>query len=118
MADLGAPASYLTLADGMPVFGADGDEAGTVEHMLADEEKDIFDGLVLDTPHGRRFADASLCGQIYERGAVLTIPSAQVASLPEPSANPAVMEADPDDTTPDGLADKLRRAWDLVSGNY
>jgi hypothetical protein len=29
-----------------------------------------------------------------------------------------VMDADPDDVTPDDLGDKLKRAWDLISGNY
>jgi hypothetical protein len=29
-----------------------------------------------------------------------------------------VMEADPDDTTPDDLGDKLKRAWNVISGNY
>jgi hypothetical protein len=118
MADLGAPASYLTLSDGTAVYGSDGGQAGTVEHTLAAAEEDIFDGIVLDTPHGRRFVDAPEVQEIYERGVVLTIPAADVAALPEPSANPAAMSADPDDTAPDRLGDKLRRAWDLVSGNY
>jgi hypothetical protein len=38
--------------------------------------------------------------------------------LPEPSQNPAAMEAEPDDVTPDGLDGKLKRAWDYLSGNY
>jgi len=38
--------------------------------------------------------------------------------LPEPSDNPATLEASPDDTAPDDLKDKLRRAWDYLSGNY
>jgi hypothetical protein len=29
-----------------------------------------------------------------------------------------VIEADPDDVLPDDLGDKLRRAWNLISGNY
>jgi hypothetical protein len=36
--------------------------------------------------------------------------------LTEPSANPAEVEAGPDDTVPDDLGDKLRRAWDRISG--
>ena len=38
--------------------------------------------------------------------------------LPEPSANPAAMSATPDDTAESDLERKLRRAWDLISGNY
>jgi hypothetical protein len=29
-----------------------------------------------------------------------------------------VFDAGPDDTVPDDLKDKLRRAWDYLSGNY
>jgi hypothetical protein len=29
-----------------------------------------------------------------------------------------VLEADADDTAPDHLGDKLRRAWHWISGNY
>jgi hypothetical protein len=36
--------------------------------------------------------------------------------LPEPSENPAALEARPDDMAPEGLDDKLRRAWGLISG--
>ena len=39
-----------------------------------------------------------------------------------PSANPAAVETTPDDTVAGGMGeeirDKLRRAWDLISGNY
>jgi hypothetical protein len=116
MADHGNPASYLTLQPGTAVFGSDEREMGTVEHVLSVPEDDIFDGLVVHAGGRRRFADASLVAEICERGVVLNVPAD--ASLPEPSENPAAMSADPDDTTPDGLSDKLKRAWDLISGNY
>ena len=118
MADLGNPASYLTCQQGVHVYASGGEEVGTVEHVLAAPEEDVFDGLVLSTPHGRRFADAPLVEEIYERGVVLTIDAGAIAGLPEPSANPAVVEADPADAEGSGLGDKLRRAWDLISGNY
>jgi hypothetical protein len=41
-----------------------------------------------------------------------------VDELPEPAENPAVLAADPDDATPDDLGDKLKRAWNWISGNY
>jgi hypothetical protein len=119
--DLGAPASYLTLNDGTPVLSSDDDRIGVVEHVLADEEEDVFDGLVIDArsgPGGHRFVDARLVAEIHEQGVVLTIDAAAVEQLPEPSENPATMAADPDDVTPDALGDKLRRAWNLISGNY
>jgi C-terminal processing protease CtpA/Prc len=119
--DLGAPISYLTLAPGTPVFSSDGEEVGRVEHVLADPELDVFDGVVIDVrtgPGGLRFADAPRVAQQFERGVVLTLDARQARALPEPSANPAVMEADPDDAAPDDLRDKLRRAWAVISGDY
>jgi uncharacterized protein YrrD len=119
--DLGDPTSYLELAEGVPVFSVDGEQVGAVEHVLADADSDIFDGLVIDTsagPGGHRFADASQIEGLYERGAVLALGAAACERLPEPSASPAVMEADPDDTAPDDLGDKLKRAWNVISGNY
>jgi hypothetical protein len=122
--DLGAPISYLTLEPGTPVLSSDGEEVGRVEHVLADHEADVFDGLVVDMRLGvggdgfLRFADAPQVAELHERGVVLALDAEQARRLPEPSANPAVMEADPEDAEPGDLSDKLRRAWDLISGNY
>jgi uncharacterized protein YrrD len=119
--DLGDPVSYLVLAEGTPVLSADGERIGKVEHVLADPEHDVFDGLVIDMhagSRGHRFADADQITAMYERGVELGLDAAAAAQLPEPSANPPALAADPDDTVPDGLNDKLRRAWDYLSGNY
>jgi len=118
---LGDPTSYLELPDGVPVLASDGRQIGTVAHVLADEDNDIFDGLVIDTPLGRgghRFADATQVDRLYTGGAVLALDAAAAERLREPSENPAVLEADPDDTAPDDLGDKLKRAWAWISGNY
>jgi uncharacterized protein YrrD len=122
MDDLGAPSSYLDLASGVPVYSSDGENLGKVEHVLADAEDDIFDGIVLDTsalPGGRRFVDAPEVDRIFERGVVLKIDAASAESLPEPTANPASLEVNPGDFPKEsGLQRKLKRAWDLISGNY
>ena len=76
MEDLGAPSSYLVLEEGLPAFSRDGEEVGRVEHVLADPDADVFDGIVLDTsvlPGGHRFVDATQVDEIYERGVVLTL---------------------------------------------
>ncbi len=117
--DLGAPSSYMALAAGADVVSSDGERIGEVEHVLADAEVDIFDGIVIDSssaPGGHRFVDASQVAEIYERGVVLTIAASAADALPEPSANPAVMSAGPDAVEPDDLGDKLRRAWDRITG--
>jgi uncharacterized protein YrrD len=117
--DLGRPVSYVALAEGTPVFGADGDEVGHVAHVLADEEQDIFDGIVIAHGLGHHtFADAEQIAAIREHGVTLTIAAAEAEALPEPSENPAVMHDDPSEPDGSPLGDKLRRAWDLLSGNY
>jgi uncharacterized protein YrrD len=119
MEDLGAPGSYLILGKGLPVYSSDGKPVGKVDHVLAAPDLDVFDGIVIDTsvlPGGHRFADATEVAEIYERGVVLTLEAAAAQSLPEPSANPAEIEIGPDDVVPDELHDKLRRAWDRISG--
>ena len=119
--ELGDPISYLTLEAGTSVLARDGERVGVVEHVLADADADVFDGLVIDGragPGGWRFADATQVDSIYQRGVVLALGAREVDELPEPSENAATMAAGPDDTTPDDLGDKLRRAWDLVSGRY
>jgi hypothetical protein len=120
--DLGAPTSYLVLTEGTPVFSADQHEIGTVVHVLADEHEDVFDGIVIDTRGpAHRFADAANVEAIHEYGVILKGDQRACEALPEPSANPAVMTdepADPERGESGELQDKLRRAWDWLSGNY
>ncbi|MBA3262483.1 MAG: DUF2171 domain-containing protein [Thermoleophilaceae bacterium] len=119
--DLGAPASYLTLSAGVAVYSSDGQLLGEVEHVLADPEKDIFDGVVFDAsplPGGHRFVDAAEVDEIHERGVVLALDVEAAEQLHQPGPNPATMSATPDDVTESELERKLRRAWDLISGNY
>ena len=119
--DLGAPISYLVLEKGLPVYDTDGSEVGKVEHVLAAPEEDIFDGIVIDTapgPGGWRFADAEQISELHERGVLLRVGEDQ---LHEPSENPAALSADPAAAAEGpgrGLEDKLKRAWDYITGNY
>lgn len=41
----GEPVSWLVVERGWRVLGRDGDELGTVDEVLGDEEADIFNGL-------------------------------------------------------------------------
>lgn len=119
--DLGAPGSYLTLEAGLPVYTSDGEHLGEVTHVLAEPDKDIFDGLVIDAavlPGGHRFVDGPEVAEIYERGVVLRLDRSAAERLSEPSANPATMAADPADSAEGELERKLRRAWDVISGKY
>lgn len=122
--ELGAPISYQVVVHGTPVLSSDGHQIGQVALVLADQAEDVFDGIVIATragPGGHRFADADDVDRIYERGVVLKLDRHAADSLPEPSANPAVMAddpADPEHGEAGELRDKLRRAWDYLSGNY
>ena len=121
MDDLGPPTSYLTISEGLPVFSSDGQKVGTIEHVLAEPEEDIFDGIVLDTsvlPGGHRFVDAPEVAACHERGIVLKVDAAEAQALPQPSENPGVLEAGGDEPPPGPLQGKLERAWDLISGKY
>jgi uncharacterized protein YrrD len=121
--DLGNPSSYLELGKGAECYSCDGERIGSVEHVLAAPDEDIFDGIVLDTsvlPGGHRFVDASQVEEVFDRGVVLKIDRSSAESLPEPSANPATMEVSADDVSEGdeaGLTRKLKRAWDVLSGN-
>jgi uncharacterized protein YrrD len=119
MPDLGQPTSYLTLAKGGAVYSCDGEKVGRVEHVLADPEADVFDGIVVDTsvlPGGHRFCDAEQIEEIFERGVLLKLDWAAAERLPEPSANPAAMGENPAEEPDTEIESKLKRAWELISG--
>jgi hypothetical protein len=118
MDDLGPPVAYMALREGTAVYGSDAGEIGTVAHVLADVDADVFDGLVLDTPEGHRFVDAPEVAEVHERGVVLTLSATDAARLPEPSENPAALDLNPADAEESELSAKLRRAWDFLSGRY
>jgi hypothetical protein len=118
MGDDAAPASYLTLEPGIAVRSRDGVEVGTVAHVLAVPEEDIFDGLVIAIDGGHRFVDAPQVAELREDAVILSIDADDCRRLPEPSESPAALSADPDDVAGSDLQSKLRRAWDLISGRY
>ncbi|WP_328466069.1 PRC-barrel domain-containing protein [Actinoplanes sp. NBC_00393] len=102
--DLGAPVAYLVLKDGTPVYDRSGDKVGKVEHVLADEQSDVFHGLLIKTGDGHRFAGGDQVDGLFERGVIVSEPADQLAT---PSAD-----------SPAGLAESrstgLKRAWDWL----
>ena len=115
----GDPVSYLTLKSGTEVISADGDRVGVVEHVLGDEETDIFDGIVIDVklgPGGLHFVDAPQVASLQENQVVLAVSTADVGRLPKPEPNPAVMEHHGVEDSESPLEHKLRRAWEIISG--
>ncbi|GAA2517579.1 PRC-barrel domain-containing protein [Winogradskya humida] len=99
--DLGAPQSFLVLNDGTAVYDRAGERVGTVEHVLSDDQEDIFHGVVVKTSEGHRYAAASVIDGIFEHGVII---SQTAGELPSPSA----------DSTDSSLGDGLRRAWNWL----
>lgn len=119
--DLGPPSSYLALETGTPVYSSDGAHVGRVAHVLLSESEDLFEGVVIEEHLGRgghRFVDADQIADIHTGGVLLTLDREQAAQLPEPGPNPPVLYDHPADTGRGSLHDKLRRAWERVSGSY
>ncbi len=114
----GDPISYMVLREGVRVESSEGGQVGTVKRVLQVPEKDVFDGIILSTPNGDRFADADDVGQIYENLVVLNVGDEGAATLPRPGKNAGTLSVSPDDTSDSGIRHAARRAWNRISGNY
>ncbi|TML08776.1 MAG: hypothetical protein E6G41_01375 [Actinobacteria bacterium] len=75
--DDGHAISYHALRRGTVVRSSDGVELGKVRRVEEETRSHIFDGIVLDTPDGRRFLDAPEVAHIAERAVTTTFPAAQ-----------------------------------------
>jgi hypothetical protein len=102
--------AYTALAKGTPVYTSDEVLIGRVKRVLIVREKDIFDGVIVDTHSGARFVDAPEVGEIFENAVLLKIDAEAAGRLPDPKGNPAVMSVGPDDVAEGpGLRERLRR---------
>jgi len=94
--DEGLPIAYEVLEKGIPVYASDGDQVGTVDHVVAAPEEDIFHGIVMRTEHGQRFVPADQVASLHERGVDLRIDSAAASALEAPHGGaPAWREVEP-----------------------
>jgi hypothetical protein len=75
--DDGHAISYQALRRGTVVRSADGVELGKVRRVEEEARSHIFDGIVLDTPKGRRFLDAPEVAHIAERAVTTTFAAAE-----------------------------------------
>jgi hypothetical protein len=118
----GEPISYQVLRPGTPVLATGGETVGEVKEVLSSPEEDIFEGLILKTEHGDRFAYAELIDSIYTHAVMLNCDAASAGELPAPEPAPAVLEVGPDDVAePKGRYGRdnfFRRIWNRLSGNY
>ena len=94
--DEGLPIAYPVLDSGVPVYASGGEAVGTVDHVVAAPEEDIFHGIVLRTAGGPKFVAADDVRELHERGVDLRIGADEVASLPAPhGAAPAFRVNEP-----------------------
>ena len=93
--DEGLPIAYLVLDEGVPVYAVDGNPVGTVDHIVAAVDLDIFHGIVIRIEGTQRFVLAGQVASLHERGVDLTISSVSVAELPlAAAAAPPVRDDD------------------------
>jgi hypothetical protein len=95
---MGMPIAYEVLEKGVPVLSSDGGQLGTVHHVVAAVEQDIFHGLVVAVPGaGLRFVEAAEVASLHEHGVGLRIDSAAAQELPEPGGAAPSYEENPGD---------------------
>lgn len=82
--DEGLPIAYEVLEQDVPVYASGGEQIGTVDHVVAAFDQDIFHGVVIRTDQGRRFVASDDVAALHERGVDLDIDVAHAAALPEP----------------------------------
>jgi hypothetical protein len=92
--DEGAPTSYQAVDPGTPVLASDGERVGFVVRVLAAADKDIFDGIVIQTAAGERFVDAPEVERCAEHAVHVRIAASEVAGLPQPTPGTPVYRAD------------------------
>jgi uncharacterized protein YrrD len=109
--DLGPPIAYTALEEGTPVLDRSGRRIGVVEHVLADWQADIFEGLVIHTrpiPGKDLYADVEQVAELHERGVVLSVERDVLYGRPG--------KAPRGDRAENALEARVRRAWEWISG--
>lgn len=102
--------SYLALQPGTPVESSAGTRFGTVAHVLQVPELDLFDGIVVKTPHGLRFVDRDQIASITTSAVRCLLSDSEMAALPAP-ANPPVETVDPGQDVGPSLTARLGRMF-------
>lgn len=92
------PVSWFLIERGWKVVASDGEELGTIEEALGDENADIFDGLavatgVLGKP---RYVPAECVGEIVVGEVHLSIDRARFEQLGDYDGAPPTERVDPE----------------------
>jgi len=83
--DDGLPIAYTVLERDVPVYASDDTLVGTVDHVVAAPEEDIFHGIVARVDGTQRLIPADAVESLHEHGVHLRIDAAAVAALEPPS---------------------------------
>jgi hypothetical protein len=111
------PIAYLALNEGTSVYDRTGERIGIVEHVVADEPIDIFEGLIVHTlplPGRHLFADADQIAALHERGVLLLVGRHELHDPGQKSTR----QTNPKNSVESPLQTRLRRAWDWISGQH
>jgi uncharacterized protein YrrD len=114
--DVGPPIAYTGLREGAPVYGRNGERIGVVDHVVADMQLDIFEGVIVHTlplPGHHLFADVEQIAELHERGVLLEV---ERDELHEPPDERNARKREDGDRVENPLEARLRRAWDWLSG--
>jgi uncharacterized protein YrrD len=112
--DEGLPIAYPLLEKGVPVLASGGEQVGTVHHVVAAQEQDIFHGVVITlSGSDRRFVPADDVASLHEHGVDLRIDAQTVAALEAPGGAAPVYSEDPSETKWSHWARKMtgRNDW-------
>ena len=102
------PIAYTALRPGTPVRTADGQQFATVESVLAVEDVDVFDGIVVGTDAGTRFVDADQITRIFTDHVETNLSADAAAALPPPDQD-AYYKVDPRDDRGNSIGDRFDR---------
>ena len=92
------PASWFLVEPGMPVHGSDGAEVGTVTEVVGDEDKDIFNGLMVRARllGSSRYVPSEQVGEIVDGRVTLKLTKDEFDALGEFEEPPESAEIEPE----------------------
>jgi hypothetical protein len=95
--DEGFPIAYQVLEKDVPVYASGGEQVGTVDHVVAAPDQDIFHGIVMRSEHkSQHFIEAEQIASLHELGVDLRIDEATARALPQPhGAAPIYHDSEP-----------------------
>jgi hypothetical protein len=120
--EAGDRSSWAALKPGTPCVASGGEQVGTVKEVLAVEEEDIFEGIIIETHHGDRYVDEAAIDDIFDHQVLLKLDSTAAGNLPAPTPGPGVLGVGVDEVSESkgkyGRERWFKRAWNRLSGKY